>query len=131
MSAAKILLYLLAIRYHGHNLFDDNKMVQKRRRPHPLAHILSYYHIVEFRIDIASEGPVTVVHLTGRLSKNKVTQLRKVCDQIKGAVVLELSNLRSADAKGSESIRTLSEKGAKIRGASPFIQLLIDNTYRE
>ena len=106
-------------------------MVKKRRRPRPLAHILTYYHIVELRIDIASEGPVTAVRLTGRLSKNNVTQLRKVCDQIKGAVVLELSNLRSADVEGSNFIRTLCEEGAKTRGASPFIQLLLDDTHRE
>jgi anti-anti-sigma regulatory factor len=85
---------------------------------------------MELRIDIASEGPVTMVHLTGRLSGNTISQLKEACDQIKGAVVLELSNLRSVDTTGSGFIRTLVEKGTKLRGASPFIQLLLDDEYR-
>ena len=86
---------------------------------------------MEIRIDIESEGPVTVVHITGRLSRATVPRLRKTCDEIKGVFELELSNLRSVDAAGIDIIRTLGEKGAKIRGASPFIQLLLDDANRE
>jgi anti-anti-sigma regulatory factor len=86
---------------------------------------------MEIRIDIASEGTVTVVFITGRLSGAAVTQLGEACDQIEDAFVLDLSNLRSVDAAGINFIRTLDEKETEIRGASPFIQLLLDDSSGE
>jgi anti-anti-sigma regulatory factor len=86
---------------------------------------------MELRIDITSEGAVNVIHVTGRLCKATVTRLIKTCDEIKGSFVLELSDLRSADTAGIDVIRTLGEKGAEIRGAIPFIQLLLDDLNRE
>jgi len=84
--------------------------------------------IMEIRIDITSEGPETVVHIAGRLSGIAVAQLRKACDPIEGAFVLDLSNLLFADDAGIDTIRRLGEKRAEVRSASPFIQLLIDDT---
>lgn len=86
---------------------------------------------MEIRIDITSEGPETVVRVAGRLSGIAVAQLRKACDPIEGAFVLDLSNLIFADVSGIDAIRTIGEKGAEIRGASPFIQLLLDDTTGE
>lgn len=85
---------------------------------------------MEFRIDIALEGSVTVVCIIGRLSNTSVTKLREACDQIKGTIVLDLSDLRSADTSGIDLIRTLGEEGAETRGASPFIRLLLDDASR-
>ncbi len=82
---------------------------------------------MEIRIDITSEGPETVVYIVGRLSRDAVAQLREVCDPIEGAFVIDLSNLLFADAAGIDVIRTLGEKGAEVRGASPFVQLLLDD----
>ncbi len=74
-----------------------------------------------------SEGSETVVHVAGRLSGMAVAQLRKACDPIEGAFVVDLSNLLFADEAGIDVIHTIVEKGAKTRGASPFIQLLLDD----
>ena len=41
--------------------------------------------------------------------------------------MLDLSNLLFADDAGIDVIRTLGEKGAELRGASPFVQLLLDD----
>ena len=79
------------------------------------------------RIDITSEGSETVVHIAGRLFGVSVAQLRKACDTIEGAFVVDLSNLLFADDAGIDTIRTIGEKGAKVRGASPFVQLLLDD----
>jgi len=87
--------------------------------------------IVEFRIDIESEGSVTVVRIIGRLSNTAVKKLIEACDQVKGAIVMDLSDLRSADTSGISAIQRLSEKGAEIRGASPFIHLLLKDVSRE
>jgi len=84
--------------------------------------------IVEIRIDITSEGSEQVVRVAGRLTGSAVEQLRKACAQRGGALVLDLSSLMFADDAGIEALRATGEKGAKIRGASPFIQLLLDDT---
>jgi hypothetical protein len=82
---------------------------------------------VEIRIDITSEGPEAVVRIAGRLSGVAVAQLRSACDPITGGFVLDLSSLLYADDGGIDVIREIGEKGAQIRGASPFIQLLLDD----
>ncbi|MDB4285380.1 STAS domain-containing protein [bacterium] len=84
--------------------------------------------MVEIRIDITSEGPEQVVRVAGRLTASAVEQLRKACAPIGGVFVLDLSSLMFADDAGIEAVRATGEKGAKIRGASPFIQLLLDDT---
>jgi len=86
---------------------------------------------MDIRIDITSEGPETVVRIAGRLSGVAVAQLGKACDPIEGAFVLDLSNLLFADDAGIDVIRTLDEKGAEVRGASPFVQLLLYGTTGE
>jgi len=55
-----------------------------------------------------------------------VAQLRKACDPIEGSFVLDLSNLLFADDAGIDVIHTIVEEGAGVRGASPFVQLLLD-----
>jgi anti-anti-sigma regulatory factor len=86
---------------------------------------------MEIHIDIKSKGSQTVVHVAGRLSGDAVAELRKACDRIEGAFVLDLSNLRFADPVGIGAIRKLRGKGAQIQGASPFIQLLLDDAPKE
>jgi anti-anti-sigma regulatory factor len=85
---------------------------------------------MEIRIDITSEGPETVVYVIGRLSGASVAELRKACDPIGAVFLMDLSNLLFADDAGIDVIRKLCEKGAEVRGASPFIQLLLDNGRR-
>jgi anti-anti-sigma regulatory factor len=87
--------------------------------------------MVEIRIDITSEGPEQVVRVAGRLTGSAVEQFRKVCTPIGGAFVLDLSSLMFADDTGIDAVRATAEKGAEIRGASPFIQLLLDDTSEE
>jgi anti-anti-sigma regulatory factor len=85
---------------------------------------------MEIRIDITSEGPETVVRIAGRLSGVAIAQLWKACEPIEGPFVIDLSNLVFADDAGIDVIRTLSEKGAEVRGTSPFVQLLFDDAPR-
>ena len=92
-------------------------------------HFAILIRIVEIRIDTTSEGVETVVRIAGRLSEAAVEEFKKACDPIEGAFVLDLSNLLFADAVGVDAIRRLGEKGAKVRGASPFVQLLLDDAH--
>ena len=81
---------------------------------------------MEIRIDIESEGPDVVFHVAGRLAGPAITQLEDACEPIEGHYVLDLSNLIFADDAGTEAIRLLCQRGAEIRGASPFVKLLIN-----
>ena len=78
------------------------------------------------RIDIESEGHDVVFHVAGRLAGPAITQLEDVCEPVEGQYVLDLSDLIFADDAGAAAIRLLCEGGAEIRGASPFVKLLIN-----
>ncbi len=85
---------------------------------------------MEIRIDIESEGTDVVLHVAGRLTGPAIGQLSEACEPMKGRFVLDLSKLKFADDAGAETIRSLRERGADIRGASTFIRLLINGETR-
>ena len=87
-------------------------------------------HIMEIRIDFISNGSETVVCIAGRLSGTAVAQLKKACDPIEDPFVLDLSSLSFADDEGINAIRAIADRGAEIRGASPFVQLLLEDAPR-
>ncbi len=76
------------------------------------------------RIQVSSQGSISVVSVAGRLAGEEATELRRICAE-SGGDVLDLSGLRSADPEGIAVIRALVREGAKLRGASPFIRALI------
>ena len=82
---------------------------------------------MHIRFDLISDGSETVVRIAGRLSGIAVAQLQKACDPIEDSFVIDLSNLLFADDNGINAIRAIADKGAQFHGASPFIQLLLDN----
>ena len=81
---------------------------------------------MDIRIDYITDGPETVVRISGRLASPAIAQLNKTCDPIVDPFVIDLSNLLFADDKGIDAIRTIENKGVQIQGASPFVQLLLD-----
>ena len=83
---------------------------------------------MDIRIDFNSNGSETVVRIAGRLAGTAVAQLKKACDPIEDPFVIDLSNLLFADDEGINAIQALAEKGAKVHGASPFVQLLLDSS---
>ena len=83
----------------------------------------------DLRIDINTKESGDVLELSGRLAGSTVTQLTDVCESIEGMFVLDLSKLKFADDAGIDVIRMLRERGAKIRGASSFIKLLINGEH--
>ncbi len=93
----------------------------------------AYCHVVrimDIRIEIISEGSETVVRIAGRLSGTAVAQLKKACDPIEDPFVLDLSNLLFADDEGINAIWAIADRGGQVQGASPFIQLLLDDAPR-
>lgn len=79
------------------------------------------------RIDTTAEGSKAVVSVAGRLEGPGVRELLRTCRSIAGEFVLDLAGLRSADPGGIEAIQKAVSGGAKLRGVSPFIRLLLDD----
>ena len=79
------------------------------------------------RIESHIEGSKTVLTIAGRLTGTGVRELQKVCGPIGQAPALDLAGLISADEQGREALRELIERGSELRGASPFIRLLLDD----
>jgi anti-anti-sigma regulatory factor len=81
-----------------------------------------------FRISSASGEDETIIRLEGRLSANRVENLKKEIQGASGNVLLDLTDLRSADAEGVMALRSFAAEGAKLVGASPYIRQLLNET---
>jgi anti-anti-sigma regulatory factor len=81
---------------------------------------------MNIRIDKETEGNDVVLHVAGRLAGDAITQLADAYESMEDHCVLDFSNLIFADDAGAELIHALCEKGAEMRGASPFVKLLIN-----
>jgi hypothetical protein len=81
---------------------------------------------MDFYINLIPGKSENVVHIAGRLFGNAATQLKKACEHVEGPLVIDLSELLYADDEGINAIQAVADRGSKIRGASPFVQLLMD-----
>ncbi len=79
------------------------------------------------RVSTAEGETVTTVRIEGKLTGVSVPDVRAACESANPPLRLDLSGLRSADRDGIRALRSLSEAGAELRGASPYIyQLLLE-----
>ena len=78
------------------------------------------------RVTRFNEGKRTVLKIDGRLRSVDVSELDQEAHSVKGPLVLDLSELMSADKVGIEGLRELQADGAELRGASPYVQMLLD-----
>jgi anti-anti-sigma regulatory factor len=70
--------------------------------------------------------PATTVKVDGRLTGDEVPELRGACEEIEGRLVLDLTDLKSADRQGVSVLWELRAKGADFIGVSPYLELLLD-----
>jgi hypothetical protein len=80
---------------------------------------------VAVRITMTVEAPQTVLRIDGRLRSEDVDELTAALRSVQGTAILDLSELQSADREGADVLRKLVSLGAEVRGASPYIQLLL------
>jgi hypothetical protein len=79
------------------------------------------------RISTEAGGTVTTIRIEGKLTSVSVPDVRTACESANPPLHLDLSGLFSADSDGIRALRSLSEAGAKLHGASPYInQLLLE-----
>ncbi len=79
------------------------------------------------RISTEAEGTVTTIRIEGQLTSNSVPNVRAARGSANPPLRLDLSGLRSVDSDGIRALQALSEAGADLHGASPYInQLLLE-----
>jgi anti-anti-sigma regulatory factor len=70
---------------------------------------------------------MTTIRVEGQLTSDGVPVVKAACESANPPLLLDLSDLRSADSDGIRTLQWLSQAGAELHGASPYIkQLLLD-----
>lgn len=72
----------------------------------------------------------SVVELHGRLSGPEVTEFRGACGSKALPLRIDLSNLSGASADGILALKEEQARGARLTGASPYIELLLGRARR-
>ena len=67
-----------------------------------------------------------VIQVDGELLAEGVPELDEARRSAEGRIRLDLSNLRTADASGIETLRALREQGVVLSGASAYIDELLE-----
>ena len=80
---------------------------------------------MDLRVSVSREDTATVVHVDGRLAARGLHDLDSTVGGTSGPVILDLTNLLSADDAGVAALRLLIERGVQLRGASPYVALLL------
>ena len=88
-------------------------------------HRLCFCSPMSIRIARTSNSDATVLRIAGRLRVEDVAELAAQCDPLDGPLVLDLSELQSADPAGVVKLAELVERGAQVRGASKYVELLL------
>ena len=81
---------------------------------------------MSIRITRKSDARATVLQVDGQLNSQNIAELSKEHRSVKGTLILELSNLQSVDPAGAKLLLELVSLGAQIRGASPYIELILE-----
>src|SRR5262245_20779792 len=84
------------------------------------------YGAMTLRITVIAPGTPTTVKVDGRLTSDEVPELRRVCAEVAGRLVLDLSDLASADRPGGSVLRALRANGAELVNVSPVVHILLD-----
>ncbi|MDH3442153.1 MAG: hypothetical protein OEM63_15445, partial [Gammaproteobacteria bacterium] len=106
--------------------FLSSSLRRNRYRSHRLARTMPYKLGMNIRVERFSEEQRTVLRIAGRLQSADVSELDKETQSVEGPLTLDLSELMSADNAGIERLRELQAQGAEMRGASRYMQMLLD-----
>ncbi len=79
-----------------------------------------------FRVHTEAGETVTTIRIEGQLTRTSVPDLRAACESANKPLRLDLSGLRSADRDGIRALRSLSESGAELYRANPYVSQLLD-----
>jgi ABC-type transporter Mla MlaB component len=74
------------------------------------------------------EDTADVLHLVGWLKGEEADELLRVADACGPGLVLDLSELRKADAYGIVALRSLADRGVKLEQVPQLIALMLENS---
>jgi hypothetical protein len=77
------------------------------------------------RITSTVENDAVVLGLHGWLEGAEVAVFEEACGAAKRPLQIDLSWLVGADSAGISALRHAQERGAGLRGASPYVRLLL------
>ncbi len=79
------------------------------------------------RVSTEAGKTMTTIRIEGQLTSDGLPDVRAACESANPPIRLDLSGLRSADSDAIRALQALSEAGAELHGASPYInQLLLE-----
>lgn len=78
------------------------------------------------RINRRKQGDITVLQVDGWLQGEEVQEFVRVAWSAPPPLALDLKDVRSADRRGIEAIRSLATDGVELWNVSPFIRLLLE-----
>jgi len=77
------------------------------------------------RILPEQDGRAHVLHVVGWLEGEEAEELLRIVRNADPISVLDLSELRAADAGGIDALRSLSDEGTELRGVQPIVALAL------
>ena len=81
---------------------------------------------MNLRITAETNKRPAVVRIDGELLSEGLSELKKVCENLPEPLLLDLTDLIRADPEALQALRDLIDRGAAVKGASPYIQLLLE-----
>ena len=82
-------------------------------------------HRVTVRVSTEAGETVTTIRIEGLLTSSSLPDLRALCDSANRPLRLDLSDMWTADRDAIRALQSLSEAGAELHGASPYIRQLL------
>jgi anti-anti-sigma regulatory factor len=83
------------------------------------------------RVNTEKGKTMTIIQIQGKLTKADLCDLKEACESASTPLWLDLSDLISADSEGVRELQSLSEAGAELHGANPYVrQLLLETDKR-
>jgi hypothetical protein len=80
------------------------------------------------RINSRQTPDGAVIELHGWLNQEALDELQKLCASTIGPYRLNVSQLAGSDQVGLVALRSWIAAGSRVEGASPYIQLLLDES---
>jgi len=74
------------------------------------------------KIEKVSDGPETVLRLSGRLDSEQVQELKSQIDRITQRFVLDLKQVRLVDLDAAHFLAVCETKGIELRNCPPYVR---------
>jgi hypothetical protein len=82
---------------------------------------------VQVRITLSQEARGLVIRVDGWLANAGVVELQRILTSTSGPLLLQLRDLRGADAGGVALLREVARRGTPLEGLSPYLKILVSD----